>query len=123
MHRILTIILSAAFACSLAATGAFAHAFLDHAVPGVGATVSGSPSELKLTFTQSLVPAFASVQIATAGGAPVSAGKATSDPADPATLHVRLGQPLKPGVYKVTWHVVSVDTHRTEGTYTFTVTP
>jgi methionine-rich copper-binding protein CopC len=123
MHRILAIILSAAFACSLAATAAFAHAFLDHAVPGVGATVSGSPSELKLTFTQSLVPAFASVQIATAGGAPVSAGKATSDPADPTTLHVRLGQPLKPGAYKVTWHVVSVDTHRTEGAYTFTVTP
>jgi len=123
MHRILAIILSAAFACSLAATAAFAHAFLDHAVPGVGATVSGSPSELKLTFTQSLVPAFASVQIATADGAPVSAGKATSDPADPATLHVRLGQPLKPGAYKVTWHVVSVDTHRTEGAYTFTVTP
>ncbi len=123
MHRIPAIILSAAFACSLAATAAFAHAFLDHAVPGVGATVSGSPSELKLTFTQSLVPAFASVQIATAAGAPVSAGKATSDPADPATLHVRLGQPLKSGAYKVTWHVVSVDTHRTEGTYTFTVTP
>jgi len=123
MHRIPAIILSAAFACSLAATTAFAHAFLDHAVPGVGATVSGSPSELKLTFTQSLVPAFASVQIAAADGAPVSAGKATSDPADPATLHVRLGQPLKPGAYKVTWHVVSVDTHRTAGTYTFTVTP
>ncbi len=95
MHRIPAIILSAAFACSLAATAAFAHAFLDHAVPGVGATVSGSPSELKLTFTQSLVPAFASVQIATAAGAPVSAGKATSDPADPATLHVRLGSAVK----------------------------
>jgi methionine-rich copper-binding protein CopC len=123
MHRFLTIILGAAFACALAATSAFAHAFLDHAVPGVGATVSGSPSELKPTFSQSLAPAFASVQIATEGGAPVPAGKATPDPADPATLHVRLGQPLKPGAYKVTWHVVSVDTHRTEGTYTFKVAP
>jgi methionine-rich copper-binding protein CopC len=89
----------------------------------VGATVSGSPSELTLTFTEALVPAFASVRIATAGGAPVAAGKATLDPADPRTLHVRLGQALKPGAYKVTWHVVSVDTHRTDGAYAFTVAP
>ena len=123
MHRFLTIILGAALACVLATSATYAHAFLDHAVPGVGATVSGSPSELRLTFTQALVPAFASVQITTAGGAPVAAGKATPDPADPMTLHVRLSQPLKPGVYKVTWHVVSVDTHRTNGSYTFTVAP
>jgi methionine-rich copper-binding protein CopC len=31
--------------------------------------------------------------------------------------------PLKPGLYHVTWHAVSVDSHRTEGGYTFTVTP
>ncbi len=123
MHRFPTIILGAAFACGLAASAAFAHAFLDHAVPGVGATVSGSPSELTLTFTEALVPAFARVQIATAGGAPVASGKATLDPADAKTLHVRLGQPLKPGAYKVTWHVVSVDTHRTDGSYAFTVAP
>jgi len=90
MHHIRKTILGAALACSFAATAAFAHAFIDHAVPGVGATVSGSPSELTLTFTQSLAPAFASVQITTAGGAPVPAGKATADPSDPATLHVRL---------------------------------
>jgi len=123
MHHIRKTILGAALACSFAATAAFAHAFIDHAVPGVGATVSGSPSELTLTFTQSLAPAFASVQITTAGGAPVPAGKATADPSDPATLHVRLAQPLKPGAYKVTWHVVSIDTHRTEGSYAFTVAP
>jgi len=123
MRRFLTIILCAAFACGLAANAALAHAFLDHAVPSVGGTVSGSPSELRLTFTEKLVPAFSGVQIATAGGAPVAAAKATLDPADAATLHVRLSQPLKPGVYKVTWHVVSVDTHRTSGSYAFTVAP
>jgi copper resistance protein C len=122
MRRFPAIIVGAAV-CAFAATAAYAHAFLDHAVPGVGATVSGSPSELTLTFTESLVPAFSGVQIATAAGAPVAAGKATVDPSDPATLHVRLGQPLRPGAYKVTWHVVSVDTHHTQGTYAFTVSP
>jgi copper resistance protein C len=123
MRCFLTIILCTAFAFGLAANAAFAHAFLDHAVPAVGATVSGSPSELRLTFTERLVPAFSGAQIATAGGAPVAAAKATLDPSDPMTLHVRLNQPLKPGAYKVTWHVVSVDTHRTNGSYTFTVAP
>jgi copper resistance protein C len=123
MHRFPTIILGAAVACGVGAGSAFAHALLDHAVPGVGATVSSSPNELMLTFTEALVPAFARVQIATAGGAPVAAGKAMLDPADPRTLHVRLSQPLKPGAYKVTWHVVSVDTHRTDGSYAFTVAP
>lgn len=117
------ITLAAAFSCGLAATPAFAHAFLDRAVPAVGSTVSGSPSELRLAFSEALVPAFASVQITTAQGAPVAAGKATLDPTDPSVLHVRLAQPLKPGAYKVTWHVVSVDTHRTDGSYAFTVAP
>lgn len=112
-----------AVAAALGANSASAHAFLDHAVPGVGASVSGSPSELTLTFTEALTPAFSGVKIATAAGVSVPATKATVDPADPATLHVRLAQPLKPGVYKVSWHVVSVDTHRTEGTYAFTVAP
>jgi methionine-rich copper-binding protein CopC len=32
-------------------------------------------------------------------------------------------KPLKPGRYRVTWHAVSVDTHRTEGKYNFLVVP
>ena len=28
-----------------------------------------------------------------------------------------LATPLKPGIYKVTWHAVSVDTHRTQGSF------
>jgi methionine-rich copper-binding protein CopC len=31
--------------------------------------------------------------------------------------------PLKPGVYTVHWHAVSVDTHRTQGSFQFTVRP
>jgi methionine-rich copper-binding protein CopC len=32
-------------------------------------------------------------------------------------------KPLKPGRYGVSWHAVSVDTHRTEGKYNFVVAP
>jgi methionine-rich copper-binding protein CopC len=35
-------------------------------------------------------------------------------------MHVSL-KPLRPGTYKVSWRVLSVDTHTTEGTFTFRV--
>jgi methionine-rich copper-binding protein CopC len=119
MHRLPT--LAAAFACALAATPAFAHAFLDHAVPAVGGTVTGSPHELQLNYTENIVLAFSGVHVAAEGGAAVS----TSKPAlgAPNELIVKLTRSLKPGTYVVSWHVVSVDTHHTQGTYKFTVTP
>lgn len=122
MRRI-RILLVAACACAFAATAAWAHAFLDHAVPGVGANVSASPSELELSFTEGVVPAFSGVTIAEVGGGAVQAGKATVDKGRPNVLRVRLGHALKPGVYIVNWHVVSADTHRTSGSYKFTVAP
>jgi methionine-rich copper-binding protein CopC len=113
--------LAAALACALAATPAFAHAFLDHAVPAVGGSVTGSPHELQLTYTENIVLAFSGVRVAADGGAAVP----TSKPAlgAPNELIVKITRPLKPGAYVVSWHVVSVDTHHTQGTYKFTVTP
>ena len=121
MQRILKPFIIAVLASTLAATAAFAHAFLDHATPGVGTTVSGSPSELTLGFTQGVVTAFSSVTVVADGGGSVPTSKPVNDPSNRQIIHVRLGHPLKPGSYTVTWHVLSIDTHRTEGTYRFTV--
>ncbi len=120
MKRALLII-AACFASFLAATQAFAHAFLNRAVPGVGTTVSSGPSELELTFTEDIVPAFSGVHVAAERGPAVAIGRPSFGPAN--TLHVRVAHALKPGTYVVSWHVVSVDTHRTQGTYKFTVAP
>jgi copper resistance protein C len=120
MKRIFSL-LAISLACVMFDGHAFAHAFLDHAVPGVGMTVPRSPVELELTFTENIVPAFSGVHVATEGGATVAAGKAVAGPAN--TLHVRLAHTLKPGTYVVSWHVVSVDTHHTQGSYKFTVAP
>ena len=118
MNRHLATIASVALvAC--ASTAASAHAFLEHAVPGVGSTVGSSPAELELSVTQSIVPALSRVTMASGGGA-VAVGKATGSGN---TLHVRFGRALPPGTYTVTWHVVSVDTHPTSGSYRFTVAP
>ena len=111
----------AAFAIAACLSGAvLAHAFLDHALPAVGATVSQAPAEVTLWFTQPLEPAFAGVAVTNAAGQRVDTGQVAIDPKDPQELHVPL-RPLAPGDYKVSWHVVSVDTHRTEGDFSFTV--
>lgn len=119
MQRFLKLVLAAGVACVLVGAEAYAHAFLDSASPGVGATVSGSPSELRLSFSQNVVLAFSGVQISAAGGGAIPAGKAVL--VAPNVLSVRLGRSLGPGTYVVSWHVVSVDTHPTSGTYRFTV--
>jgi len=104
------------------ASPAVAHAFLDRASPRVGSTVSPAPSELTLSFTQNLEPAFSSVEVLDEKGAKVDKGDVHVDPNDGSLLRVSLN-PLLPGTYKVVWHVVSVDTHSTEGDFTFQVAP
>ena len=121
MKRISAKIIAVAVALLALSAPALAHAFLDHAVPGVGMTVSGSPAELELTFTQDLVPAFSGVRVASESGSPIAIGRPVFGPAN--TIHVRLPHALKPGTYLVSWHVVSVDTHRTQGTYKFIIVP
>jgi methionine-rich copper-binding protein CopC len=122
MNKLLQFIVAAAAATCLP-DAVWAHALLDHATPGVGTTVQGSPGELTLHFTEHLVAAFSGASLATEGGEAIPTGKAAIESSDPATLHVPIGRKLKPGTYIVHWHAVSVDTHRTSGTYKFTVTP
>jgi hypothetical protein len=100
--------------------GAFAHAFPDHAQPAVGGTVSPAPSEVKIWFTGKLEPAFSKLDVHDASGAAVDRGDATVDSQDATLMHVSL-KPLPAGTYKVHWHAVSVDTHATDGTFSFTV--
>jgi methionine-rich copper-binding protein CopC len=102
---------------SLAATAASAHAFLDHASPLVGSTVRAPPREVSLTFTQSLEPAFSSIAVFDSGGARVDQGKAQISAN---TMRIGL-KVLRPGSYRVRWRALSVDTHTTEGDFTFYV--
>jgi len=108
---------------SLAIQGrAMAHAFLDHAEPRVGATVGKSPDEVKLWFTQQPEHAFSSIQVSDANGKAVDRNDTHTDPNDSRALIVSLPA-LPPGTYKVVWHVLSIDTHRTQGDFMFTIKP
>jgi methionine-rich copper-binding protein CopC len=52
----------------------------------------------------------------------VHAGKAVVDRSNRARMSVPL-KALPAGSYKVMWHVLSVDTHRTQGDFSFRVGP
>ena len=101
----------------MSGTAAEGHAFLDHAEPRVGSTVPTAPRELSLSFTQKLEPAFSSVEVSDGNGARVDLGKPS---VSASVMRVRLKQ-LSAGTYRVRWHVLSVDTHTTEGSFTFQV--
>jgi copper resistance protein C len=114
------IIVLATAAC-LIAPAAFAHSFLDRASPAAGSEVSGSPPALNLTYTEPVEPLFSTVKVTDSSGTAVNDGKPT--PLEEGrVLSVKL-KPLVPGVYNVEWHVTSVDTHKTEGHFTFMVKP
>ena len=100
---------------------AWAHAFLDHAEPKVGSTITNSPRELKLWFTQNLEPAFSSVQVQDSQGkAEVDKKDMHQDEKDKSLMIVSLPH-LSPGIYTVIWRAVSVDTHHTQGHFKFTI--
>jgi methionine-rich copper-binding protein CopC len=92
-----------------------AHAFLDHASPAVGSTVA-SPGAVTLYFTEQLEPKFSGGEVHSAAGARVDHGKSVSGN----VMRLSVGG-LAPGSYSVTWHVLSVDTHKTQGSFSFSV--
>ena len=103
----------------LRAGTAHAHAFLDHAEPRVGNKVANPPREVTLYFTQKLEPAFSSVTVTGPTGQRVDAGKARVS-GNQMSVSLRSGGT---GTYQVNWHVLSADTHTTDGSFTFQVGP
>ena len=104
----------------LQATPAFAHAAFVSGMPGPGDTVTGSPAELGVEFSQDLVPARSSLEVRDASGATVAKGGALG--AGPRELRLALPV-LAPGTYEVRWTSFSAEDDELErGSYRFTVT-
>jgi len=120
MRRIVAAVLGANLALLGAIPAARAHAFLDHASPAVGSAVPAAPAAVTLWFTQEIEPAFSSITVTNQTWQRVDLGNVQVPPGAPAQLQVGL-RPLPPGTYTVSWHVVSVDTHPSQGRFTFQV--
>ena len=99
---------------------AHAHAFPDHADPRVGASVSGSPPEVRIWFDGEIEPVFSTIRVENEDKQRIDRGDGGVSPQDNRLLAVRI-PPLAPGNYRVYWSVVARDGHRTEGDYRFKV--
>lgn len=110
----------AALAAILYSSASLAHPKLQSAEPAVGATAA-SPKQIRIMFNEAVIPRFSGAELRDSFGKLVATGKSESDPADKKVLVVPVKQQLVPGTYKVEWHAVSDDTHRVEGSYSFSV--
>ncbi len=102
------------------ASAAFAHAHLQKAVPAVESTVTQPPPEVTIAFTEAVEPKFSSIEVTNAAAQRVDNNQPHIVNGDAKRLAVAV-QALPPGTYAVAWHVTSVDTHKTDGIYHFTV--
>lgn len=99
---------------------ALAHSGLQRAEPPVESTLKRPPKELKLYFSERLEPAYSRARVEDGQGARVDRDDSRVDRSNPLLLRVTL-PPLAPGTYTVIWRVLSVDSHITEGRFTFRV--
>ena len=120
MGRLSAIAIAFCLGSALTSLPAYAHAELVRSIPAAGSTVSSPPPALTLVFSEAIVLHFSHVQVRTADGAAVAIGKPRPGPRDGLVASL---PGLRAGVYIVTWHAVSADTHRTQGRFTFTVKP
>ncbi len=96
-----------------------AHAFPASEQPSAGATLKSSPTAVEIHFDNPVEAMFARLQVSDKNGGGVTAS-APAVSEDGITVSVKL-KPLPSGDYTVKWSVVAEDSHRSEGSYTFTV--
>jgi methionine-rich copper-binding protein CopC len=98
---------------------ALAHSFPEKETPSAGQSVATPPAEVVIKFDAPIEKLFAKLEVAGADGKNEAVG-APQISDDGVNLSVKVGA-LKPGDYTVKWAVVGIDTHHTQGSYTFTV--
>jgi methionine-rich copper-binding protein CopC len=103
-------------------SNSWAHAFLDHAEPAVGSTLTSAPTIVKIWFTEPLEAGLSKIQVYDEKNREVDRRDTKIDPVNKAVLMVSL-PPLESGKFRVIWHAVSVDSHTTNGAFAFVLSP
>lgn len=104
-----------------AGSQAQAHAHMTAANPAANATVPAGVKSVTLQFNEPVMARFSGFDVTAANGSKVALAPVAVDPKGRKALTANLKAPLTAGTYKVTWHVVSADTHRMQGAYSFKV--
>ena len=109
------------------AAGAQAHTRLVSSTPSANATVT-KPGRVVLTFNERVVANFAGATLAMtsmpgmASHQPMAiTGFTSAMSRDGKTLTLTMRRALAAGTYQLKWHAAGTDTHRMEGTLSFTV--
>ena len=111
-----------AFMAAIVLAGpALAHPKLESTIPAPAVSLSVSPKEIRLTFSEAIIVKFSGVELKDEAGRQISTGDPISDSKDLKQLVVPLSTTLSSGRYTVSWHAVSEDTHRVNGQYSFGV--
>jgi len=76
---------------------------------------------LTLDFSEGIEPKFSGIKLTGPADAIIQTGKVERNAQNEKQMIVPLESALQPGAYTVEWHVVSVDGHKTQGNYHFTV--
>lgn len=102
---------------------ALAHAHLKSQLPAEGAAIeqAQAPKVITLDFSEGIELAFSKVKVTNADGKEITVGKLSLDPVNNTKLLLPLEGKLAEGNYLVDWNVVSVDGHKTKGSYQFSV--
>lgn len=117
-----TILVSHHVATSAPATpSAPFHLELLRSEPAVNETLTASPKQVKLWFSESIELKGTSIRLADARNAAVKLGKLSVDTAPLAPAIVVLPQALAPGKYLVTWRAAGDDGHPSTGKFSFTM--
>ena len=105
-----------------APTVASAHSMLDRANPMVGSTVRAAPAAISLRFSEPIEPALCTISLTRSDGAVVPLAPLVASERGVVLSAVIRGA-MAPSAYRVHWRVVSVDTHVTEGDFSFRIAP
>jgi len=97
----------------------FAHSHPVSMDPAANATTA-SPEKVTMHFSGDLEPKFSSITVSNATGHVVNKEGSVVSTGDAKLMTVALPK-LPAGVYTVDWTAVSVDSHRMQGSYNFTV--
>lgn len=116
----------AVIASVLVATGAQAHPELTQTTPAANATTA-SPAKVELRFSERLVPEFSGADLFMVDMPGMKMDQPSKEQAtaalgsDGVTLTITPTKPLAVGTYRVNYHVVSTDTHKMTGSFSFRV--
>ena len=106
---------------------AHAHTKLVASTPAANAVVA-KPTTISISFNEKAMPAFSGADVVMTG----MPGMANHQPmklsglkpnwsADGKTLTLTAGRAFPAGTYQVSWHAAGEDTHRMQGSFTFSV--